>query len=421
MIDISLVLVAFLALNSKYATEIIMTIIAINAGSSSLKISVFEKDSESQIADAEVSNITSDKAKVKYVVHGDTQQSEEQIKDHAEAFRYILDRLTQDSSLPELNERSDISLAVHRIVHGGDYTSPQTIDKDTMHKLEELTDLAPLHNATALEIVRVCTRELPESRNVAVFDTQFHQTIPEHVRTIPIDQKIAQENKLRKYGFHGISYAYITTAVAKFLKKDVSELNIIALHLGSGASGCAIKQGKSVNTTMSLTPLDGLPGSSRSGSVDPSLVFHYAANVGKLAPSSTSDLHISRAEEILNKESGWKAMTGTADFGEIGKRDTKEKQLAFDLMVDRIAQYVGSYYVSLQGKCDALVFAGGMGEKAVELRQAVVDQVRCLGFADLGDAKVDGTVTEISTGSGIKVLVCKTDEAHQMVVEVERV
>lgn len=154
-------------------------------------------------------------------------------------------------------------------MHGGSYSTPQIITQSTYHHLEALTDLAPLHNASALEIIKSCIATLPSARNVAVFDSQFHQTIPEHIRTYPIDQEIARKNGLRKYGFHGISYAFITRSVARFLGKGEKDTNLIVLHLGSGASACAVKGGKSWDTSMGLTPLAGLPGATRSGSVDP--------------------------------------------------------------------------------------------------------------------------------------------------------
>jgi acetate kinase len=145
----------------------------------------------------------------------------------------------------------------------------QIITKDAYHHIEALSDLAPLHNGAALGIVESCIRKLPDTTNIACFDTQFHMSLPPHVYTYPINQERARKNGLRKYGFHGLSYSFITRSVAKFLQKDVSQLNIIALHLGSGASACAIKGGKSWDTSMGLTPLSGLPGATRSGSVDP--------------------------------------------------------------------------------------------------------------------------------------------------------
>ncbi|KAJ4295749.1 hypothetical protein N0V88_004451 [Collariella sp. IMI 366227] len=232
---------------------------------------------------------------------------DEKVNDQSDAFTLILDTLINDHSMPDIKSKDDIGIICHRIVHGGDYTKPQLISNDTYHHLEALNDLAPLHNANSLGIVQLCVKSLPGANNVACFDSQFHASIPEHIRTYPIDQEIARSNHLRKYGFHGISYEFITRAVARFLGKEKEKVNIIALHLGSGASACAIKGGKSWDTSMGLTPLAGLPGATRSGSVDPSLVFHYASDVGRLSPASTKHLHISRAEEILNKESGWKA------------------------------------------------------------------------------------------------------------------
>jgi len=206
--------------------------------------------------------------------------------------------------------------------------------------------------------------------------------------------------------------------VAQFLGKEESETSLIVLHLGSGASACAIRNGKSWDTSMGLTPLAGLPGATRSGSVDPSLVFHYATNVGKLSPSSTESLHISRAEEILNKESGWKALTGTTNFGTIASSSDPKMKLAFDIFVDRICNYIGSYYVTLHGKVDALVFAGGIGEKSDLLRRRVTEEVACLGF-NVDEALNGKSIKEVVQDVGGKVakhktLVCQTNEQFEM-------
>ncbi|KAK7209395.1 hypothetical protein V2G26_016573 [Clonostachys chloroleuca] len=208
-----------------------------------------------------------------------------------------------------------------------------------------------------------------------------------------------------------------------FYKRMLSQLNIIALHLGSGASVCAVKGGKSWDTSMGLTPLSGLLGATRSGNVDPSLVFHYASDVGKLSPASTKMLHISKAEEILNKESGLSSLTGTADFAAIVGADRAENPqhaLAFDLFVDRVSAFIGSYYVSLGGKVDAIVFAGGIGEKSSRLRSAIVSSTACLGFA-ISDAANESISTKGSIVQDIscedtrsKVLVCQTDEQIEM-------
>ncbi len=250
-------------------------ILSINSGSSSVKVSVYEtqgaQENPIEVAEAQIIGLTAPPATLSY------ERGSERIKDkeiegvkyQEDAFEYILSHLVNDSGLPEITSKYDISYTCHRVVHGGDYPNAHVIDSETYHHLEDLTDLAPLHNSNALAIVKFCTQTLPKAKNIAYFDTSFHATIPDAVRTYPIDPKIASKNKLRKYGFHGISYAFITRSVADFLGKPIDETSIIALHLGSGASACAVWNGKSVDNSMGLTPLDGLPGATRSGSVDP--------------------------------------------------------------------------------------------------------------------------------------------------------
>lgn len=403
-------------------------LLAINSGSSSVKVSVYKianGNAPEQIADLQVSGLTAPPAQLKYSRHGTNVKDKEEVSADSQdaAFKLLLDTLISDKELKEINSSDDITLTAHRIVHGGDYDDIQVITKDTYHHLEELSDLAPLHNGPALTIVESCVKQLPHAKNVACFDSQFHASIPAHISTYPINQDVARKNHLRKYGFHGVSYAFITRSVANFLGKKEEDTNLIALHLGSGASACAIKGGKSWDTSMGLTPVSGLPGATRSGNVDPSLVFHYASDVGKLSPSSTAHLHISKAEEILNKQSGWLSLTGTTDFSKISSSSAPEThRLAFDLFIDRIASFVGSYYVSLQGKVDALVFAGGIGENSERLRDEVVKRVECLGFrmeqernAEFANRNKDEAVVDVGDRRAKHgVLVCRTDEQFEM-------
>lgn len=252
-------------------------ILSINSGSSSVKVSIYKTVESApgsppiQLADAQVSGLTAPPATFTYErgSYKTKDQKAENVNSNEEACNYILDRLIKDQDLTEISSRDDITYACHRVVHGGDYPAAHIIDSDTYHHLEELTDLAPLHNAAALAIVKSCTKALPKAKNIAYFDSSFHSTIPEAVRTYPIDPAMAKKNKLRKYGFHGISYQFITRSVAAHLVKSEAETSIIALHLGSGASACAIKGGKSIDNSMGLTPLAGLPGATRSGSIDP--------------------------------------------------------------------------------------------------------------------------------------------------------
>ncbi|KAK5133213.1 hypothetical protein LTR08_008048 [Meristemomyces frigidus] len=405
-------------------------ILAINAGSSSVKVSVFTYTTPTadptELAVIQIAGLTAPPASLSYA------RGTEHIKNRAlpavttqeGAYEHILAHLTADPGLPELSHAADVEFACHRVVHGGAFDRPTRIDSDTYSQLEALSDLAPLHNAGALTIVRAVAAKCPQATNVAFFDNAFHRTLPLAARTYAIDPQIAARNQLRKYGFHGLSYAFIARATTAFLAKPAAALNIIALHLGSGCSACCIQGGQSIGTSMGLTPLSGLPGATRSGDVDPSLIFHFTHDAGRFSTRSAKGMHITEAEQILNKESGWRAITGTTDFGAISSRAAQGDeacQLAFDIVVDRIADFVGSYYVKLGGEVDALVFAGGIGEKGTQLREAVVRRVGCLGFeldAGRNAEPGDGVVVEIGArGARHRVLVCQTDEQSEMARE----
>ncbi|KAF7619436.1 hypothetical protein AFLA_001062 [Aspergillus flavus NRRL3357] len=402
------------------------SILSVNAGSSSVKITfyTFEQPPKA-VANAQISGITAPPATLKYT-RGSTnhkEQLKEKLSTPQDAFKFLLQRCFSDPNLSEVTSTDDLAFICHRVVHGGDYERSVVITNETYHHLEKLEDLAPLHNFSALEIIRLCRKELPSVKSITFFDSAFHQTLPDYVKTYPINQDTAKANGLRKYGFHGISYSFILRSVAQFLGKPVEKTNVIAMHIGSGASVCAIKEGRSIDTSMGLTPLAGLPGATRSGDIDPSLVFHYTSEAGKLSPASTKEMHISTAEEILNKKSGWKALTGTTDFAQIAVENppSPEHKLAFDILVDRILGYIGNYFVKLEGKVDALVFAGGIGEKSALLRKTVIEKCQCLGVAidasanDKGPSD-DQTVMDISKGdgSGPRVIVCQTDEQFEM-------
>ncbi|KAI4212823.1 MAG: hypothetical protein LQ351_004526 [Letrouitia transgressa] len=402
-------------------------ILGINSGSSSVKISVYQAEEATsqpkELVDAQISGLTAPPTKLKYTRQPQRTDSRvlEKIESNQEAYRYLVQHCISDDGLPQLKNWDSITHVCHRVVHGGDYPAAQVIDNDTLHHLRRLTDLGPLHNATALAIIESCLKDIPDAKNIAYFDTTFHASIPDAVRTYAIDLKVARKNKLRKYGFHGLSYSFITRAVAAHLHKPVEETNIIALHLGSGASACAIRNGESLDTSMGLTPVTGLPGATRSGDVDPSLMFHFTHNAGKISRTSSEHLHISTAEEILNEGSGWKSLTGTTDFGHItsnAKAGDQTCQLATDMFIDRITGYIGSYFLKLSGQVDALVFAGGIGEKAVELRAAVIERCRCLSFGidqERNAKPGEATVQDIScTDARSKTLICKTDEQFEM-------
>ena len=251
-------------------------ILSINSGSSSVKVAVYKSsDSDGPVptylAGAQISGLIAPPVKLTYARGPEKVKNQEvkDVKSNEDVCEHILSSIVEDKGLPEMSSRDDIIYTCHRVVHGGDYPIAHIIDPETYSYLEELTHLAPLHNTSAPAIVRSCIKTLPKARNEAYFDSSFHATIPEAIRTYPIEPEKAKRNKLRKYGFHGIGYQFITRTTATFLNKDVSETNIIALHLGSGASACTVRNEKSLDNSMGLTPLAGLPGATRSGDVDP--------------------------------------------------------------------------------------------------------------------------------------------------------
>lgn len=405
-------------------------ILSVNAGSSSIKLSLYSASYGStpvSLLKSSVSGLTSPPAKFSYSnnankIHNVEDEGFKDVTDQRSALGLFLRHLERDDSLKE-HGTGEIGLVVHRVVHGGLFREAVVLNDQTIEEIGRLTDLAPLHNAAALGLVKLATQQLPKAINIAYFDTTFHtNSIPPHVFTYPLDPEMAQKKMIRKYGFHGISYSFVLREAAGYLQKPPEETSLISLHLGSGASAAAIQNGKSIDTTMGLTPLEGLPGATRSGSIDPSLVFHYTSDASSLARSSTKELHISVAEEILNKQAGWYSMIGTTDFGKVveGMHQGDEKmKLVFDLFVDRIVGYIGNYFVKLQGNVDALTFSGGIGEKSEDLRKAVVEKVACLGYRldeIPGNPESNGPVTRL----GQRVLLIKTNEEFEMAQECAR-
>ncbi|KAG5647383.1 hypothetical protein DXG03_000453 [Asterophora parasitica] len=412
-------------------------ILSLNAGSSSLKISLYRRaDPVELILTSSITNISTPSAKFSFDA---TTEPAPGITNHADAFAHFLSRLASHS--PPYPP-AEIRYICHRVVHGGAFTTRTPIDASAYDRIAALSDLAPLHNGAALSVIKACIHRLPTAHSVAYFDSAFHASIPRHISTYAIDQDVAAQRGLKKYGFHGLSFSFILRATSTHLSLPASSLNLIVLHLGSGASACAISSGSSLDTSMGLTPLSGLPGATRSGTVDPSLIFHYTNTAGRMThdPASAVALRVTRAEEILNRGAGWNALAGTTDFGRIvtvatrkreeGKEETEEGRrckLAFDLFVDRVLDFVGAYHLKLGGEVDALVFAGGIGERSVELRRVVAQKIECLGYVRVDERRngeVDGrkgVVFDIGVEGehmnarrAKKILVCRTDEQVEM-------
>ncbi|KAF7330266.1 putative acetate kinase [Mycena venus] len=406
-------------------------ILSVNAGSSSLKISLYgtqdgrdDPDPVQLILTSSISNISAPPAKFSFKVLGGTSKDEEpqSIHDHASAFSHFIECLGEE---PEIDPRRDVSYICHRVVHGGDYTDPVLINDEAYKHIERLSDLAPLHNGASLAVIKTCLSQLPNAKSIAFFDTAFHRSIPAHISSYAIDQKIAKQRGLKKYGFHGLSYSFILRSVSRFLQQSCTS----ALARPPAASSTASR-----STPPWVLPRSmGSPGATRSGAIDPSLIFHYTNKAGRMShdKGSAVHLHVTQAEHILNTQAGWKALAGTTDFAAITKQraDDPAATLAFDLFADRVLNYVGSYHLKLGGAVDALVFSGGIGERSKELRALIAERIECLGYARMDEGRnkaVDGTegvVVDIGpAGSSTKrLLVCRTDEqlemARQCVIE----
>ncbi|WFE31941.1 acetate kinase [Micromonospora sp. WMMD975] len=322
--------------------------------------------------------------------------------DHEAAVRDILDRLDLDG----------LAGVGHRVVHGGRrFSSPVRIDDAVVTAIEELVPLAPLHNPVNLAGIRVAREALPDTPQVAVFDTAFHHTLPEAAATYAIDRATADRYDIRRYGFHGTSHAYVSRRAAELLDRPYAELNTITLHLGNGASACAVRGGRSVATSMGMSPLEGLVMGTRSGDLDPTVIFHLRRE---------GRMDVDEIDDLLNHRSGLLGLTGVNDMREVlARRDAGDPDatLAFDVYCRRITGYVGAYY-ALLGRVDAIAFTAGVGEHAAAVRAASLAGLDRLGIA-VDPTRNDGTGDRVVSPAGaeVAVLVVGTDEEREIARE----
>ncbi|MFC8847486.1 MULTISPECIES: acetate/propionate family kinase [unclassified Micromonospora] len=329
--------------------------------------------------------------------------------DHETAVREILDRLGPDGL-------AGLAAVGHRVVHGGRrFTEPVLVDDAVFAAIEELVPLAPLHNPANLAGIRVAREALPGVPQVAVFDTAFHHTLPEAAATYAIDRDTAQRYDIRRYGFHGTSHAYVSRRTAELLGRPYAELNTITLHLGNGASACAVAGGRSVATSMGMSPLEGLVMGTRSGDLDPTVVFHLRREAG---------MGVDEIDDLLNHRSGLLGLAGVNDMREVLARRAAgdpAAALAFDVYTRRITGYVGAYY-ALLGRVDAVTFTAGVGEHAAPVRAAALAGLDRLGIA-VDPARNDGEGDRVISPAGAEVAVCVigTDEEREIAREARAV
>ncbi|ORX88146.1 acetate kinase [Basidiobolus meristosporus CBS 931.73] len=407
-------------------------VLVLNAGSSSLKYKLLEKSTLNVLAKGNVQDIGSDtKSTISCVVDGRESNKNVDVTDHKLAINELIDHLVDPDQEPKVVKRKeDIVLIGHRVVHGGEQSKPLVIDSKSLRQIDELTELAPLHNHSSVQVIRHCLKIMPHAKNVACFDTMFHRSLPPHVYTYAIPYETTEKKHIRKYGFHGLSYEYITNAASDYLKGKPEDFKFVALHLGSGASICAIRHGQSLDTSMGMTPLEGLMMGTRSGDMDPSVVFHLAhkEEMTNEAPGIEGErFHLTKAEYILNHQSGLKGVAGTSDIREIlqlraqgdGKKSDRAR-LALEMYVYRAKKYIGAYFAALNG-VDAILLCGGVGEKSQEVREGICADLESMGIRleksknrEVEERFHNGeTVADIGGGK-VRILVIQTDEEMQI-------
>ena len=395
-----------------------MKILVLNCGSSSLKYQLFNMDNESVLAQGIVERIGINNSILTHKKgEGEKYKINIDLKNHKEALTKVLDLLTskEQGVLKSLNE---IDAVGHRVVHGGEkYSKAVLIDEDVKKSIKELFSLAPLHNPANLIGIEVCEELMKNVPMVALFDTAFHQSMNKEEYLYAIPYELYKENGIRKYGFHGSSHKYVSEKAAELLKKDIKNLKIISCHLGNGASICAIKDGKSFDTTMGFSPLDGLVMGTRSGSIDPTIPIYLMKN---------NNLSIEEVYNLLNKKSGVLGISEvSSDFRDIEEEAMKGNEkasLALDIFHYKIKTQIGSYIAALNG-VDIIIFTAGVGENGPETREAILKDMEFFGIVlDKEKNKVRGKVQEISAeNSKVKVFVIPTNEELVIARETKKI
>ncbi len=383
-----------------------MNILVINCGSSSLKFQLINSESEQVLAKGLCERIGIDGRLVYQAAEGEKEITEAAMPTHTEAVKMVLEALVNPKT-GAIGSLEEIGAVGHRVVHGGEaFTKSTLIDDEVIKAVESVSDLAPLHNPANLIGIRACQKLMPGVPMAAVFDTAFHQTMPKEAYMYAIPYKYYEQYKVRKYGFHGTSHSYVSKRAAEILEKPYDSLKTIVCHLGNGASVCAVKNGRSVDTSMGLSPLEGLVMGTRSGDVDPSVLEFIAQK---------ENLDISQVMTVLNKESGVYGVSGvSSDFRDVeaaADAGDARADLAQEMFCYRVAKYIGSYTAAMNG-VDAICFTAGLGENSGMIREKICNYLGYLGVKlDEEANKKRGVDLVISAeDSRVKVLMVPTNE-----------
>ena len=391
-----------------------MNILVINCGSSSLKYQLIDMDRKEVLAKGLAERIGIEGGRVKYEATGkDEIVIEEMLADHKAALKIVLDSLKHEE-YGAVKSLDEIDAVGHRVVHGGEaFAESVIIDEQVMQAINDNVEIAPLHNPPNIIGIEACEEIMGDVPMVAVFDTAFHQSIPELNYIYALPYEYYENYKVRRYGFHGTSHQYITERAAEMLGKNLNEVNLITCHLGNGSSISAVKGGKCFDTSMGFTPLEGLAMGTRSGDLDPAII-PFIMDKEKLSTEEMSN--------VLNKKSGVLGVSGVSsdfrDLEEAAEKGNHRAQLALDIFENRVRKYIGAYLTEMD-HCDGIIFTAGVGENSITTRERVVDGLKSLGVEiDKEKNNMRGKEAVVSTdASSIPVLVIPTNEELKIAME----
>ena len=395
-----------------------MNVLVINCGSSSIKYQLFDMPQEDLLAKGLVEKVGEVKSVITHQHKGSEFKSDALVPNHEEGMKLVMKTLT-DKDTGAISDISRIDAVGHRVVHGGEsFSGSVRITKDVMETIEEYADLAPLHNPPNLAGIRAISSILPDVVQVAAFDTAFHQTIPQKAYMYAIPRDLYEKFGIRRYGFHGTSHRFVARRAATLVGKAKEEANVITCHLGNGCSITAVKSGKSVDTSMGLTPLEGLVMGTRSGDIDPAIIFYLAER----QEMSTHDIN-----NLLNKKSGLLGVSGVSnDMRNVMEEASKgngKAELAIEIFCYRIKKYIGAYTAVL-GHVDAVAFTGGIGENSSLIREKVLEGLECLGIRldtnrNCDDSKAERLIS--SRDSKVNVFVIPTNEEVRIAYDTHQI
>ena len=390
-----------------------MKILVLNCGSSSLKYQLIDMETEEVIASGKYERIGEQESFITHKACGKKVTINHVALDHTEAIDFTLKQFT-NPEYKVIDNLNEINAVGHRLLHGGyKIAESVVIDDNVINVLEEFSELGPLHNPAQIKGIKVVQKVMPGIPNVGVFDTAFHQTIPKENYIYPVPYKYFEENKVRKYGFHGTSHMYVSQRLTKL---EQANSKVVTCHLGQGSSICAVLNGKSIDTSMGLTPLGGIPMVTRSGDIDPSVVTYIMQK---------ENLTASEVENMLNKKSGLAGVSGLApDFREIAEAaemGNKKAKTAMEMFYYSVASYIIKYGVAMGG-IDSIVFTGGIGENQISVREAICDKLSFLGVKIDKDANnMRGEEKLVSMpDSSVKIWVIPTNEELMIAKETQR-